>query len=103
MACLSKEIIVCKRGGVKWYNEIMKNYLKILVLIIILTFFISSPVSAERIFTNKVDYRTGSGPSFVTTGLFNADNYLDLVVPNADENTISILLGNGNGTFQNLI
>ena len=35
----------------------------------------------------------------ITTGYFNNDNYVDLVVTNNADRTVGILLGNGNGTF----
>jgi hypothetical protein len=55
-------------------------------------------------FAAKVDYAAGSNPYFVTTGDFNADGILDLVVANGGSNNVSILLGNGSsgradGTF----
>jgi DNA-binding beta-propeller fold protein YncE len=42
----------------------------------------------------------GNEPFSVTSADFNNDNKLDLAVANADDNTVSVLLGNGNGTFQ---
>jgi hypothetical protein len=42
----------------------------------------------------------GSGPQFVATGDFNGDGKLDLVVVNEGSNNVSVLLGNGDGTFQ---
>ncbi len=41
----------------------------------------------------------GSFPEAVRTGDFNSDGILDLAVANAKDNTVSILLGNGDGTF----
>jgi hypothetical protein len=41
----------------------------------------------------------GSFPQAVKIGDFNADGVQDLAVANAKDNTISILLGNGDGTF----
>jgi len=41
----------------------------------------------------------GNFPQAVRTGDFNRDGFLDLVVANAKDNTLSILLGNGDGTF----
>ena len=46
------------------------------------------------------NYPTGNGPDFVTTTDLNADNFPDLVVANFSDNTLSILLGNGDGTFK---
>jgi probable HAF family extracellular repeat protein len=43
---------------------------------------------------------TGSGPLNVAIGDLNGDGRLDIVTPNANDNTVSVLLGNGNGTFQ---
>ena len=41
----------------------------------------------------------GNFPEAVRIGDFNSDGLLDLAVANAKDNTISILLGNGDGTF----
>jgi hypothetical protein len=58
-------------------------------------------------FQPHIDYPTGLGPEDVAVGDFNHDGVLDLAVVNAGENTlgqpansVSILLGNGDGTFQ---
>jgi hypothetical protein len=42
----------------------------------------------------------GSGPFSVATTDFNNDGFLDLAVVNDDVDTLSVLLGNGDGTFQ---
>lgn len=41
----------------------------------------------------------GNGPSSVAVADFNGDGILDLAVTNKNDNTVSILLGHGNGTF----
>ena len=51
-------------------------------------------------FTPKTDYATGAGPWQVASGDFNGDGKTDLAVANGTANTVSVLLGNGNGTFQ---
>jgi len=45
-------------------------------------------------------YGTGPEPYAVATGDFNNDGILDLAVANVSSTTVSILLGNGDGTFQ---
>jgi FG-GAP-like repeat/Cep192 domain 4 len=46
------------------------------------------------------DFSAGASPAGVAVGDFNRDGRLDLAVANYASNTISILLGNGNGTFR---
>jgi hypothetical protein len=46
---------------------------------------------------------TGNAPDFVTTADLNADNFQDLIVANFTDNSLSVYLGNGDGTFQNPI
>jgi hypothetical protein len=45
-------------------------------------------------------YCTGLDPKSLIINDFNGDSILDLAVTNYGDDTISILLGNGNGTFQ---
>ncbi len=48
----------------------------------------------------RTDYDTGNGPVSVAIADFNKDGFPDLAVANQTDGTISILLGNGDGTFQ---
>ena len=41
-----------------------------------------------------------AGPTAVATAYINSDSYLDIVSVNVDDSTITLLLGNANGTFQ---
>jgi hypothetical protein len=45
-------------------------------------------------------YGAGTAPLAVGTSDLNGDGKLDLVVANSSDNTLSVLLGNGDGTFQ---
>ena len=61
----------------------------------------------DNTFTAKLDpstgknFATGSGPAGITVGDFNRDGNQDIAVTNQTEttNTVSILRGNGDGTF----
>ena len=44
--------------------------------------------------------RSGSDPTAIVAGDFNGDGRLDLAVANYGDDTVSVLLGNGDGTFQ---
>ena len=45
-------------------------------------------------------FAAGAGPETLVTADFNRDHKLDLAVPNPNSNNVSILLGNGDGTFK---
>jgi hypothetical protein len=64
--------------------------------------------AATIAFQTAVNYRVGTGPRAVAFADFNGDGQLDLAVANSgvlnsvviDDGGISVLLGNGDGTFQ---
>ena len=47
-----------------------------------------------------VQYAVGSDPDALVAADFNGDGRTDLAVVNSSDNTVSVLLGNGDGTFQ---
>ncbi len=47
----------------------------------------------------RSDFPVGSKPEAIATGDFNGDGYPDLAVANEGDNTVSILLNNGSGSF----
>ena len=51
-------------------------------------------------FLTHVDYNTAAFPTGATLGDFNKDGNLDIAVAAGDGNTVSVLLGNGDGTFR---
>jgi hypothetical protein len=50
-----------------------------------------------------VNYQAGQAPSTLLIGDFNGDNKVDLAIANVTSNNVSVLLGNGNGTFQSAV
>lgn len=51
-------------------------------------------------FTPAAGYPAGAGPQSVLTGDFNGDGQLDLAVANFSADTVSVLPGDSDGTFQ---
>src|SRR5690348_11734053 len=55
--------------------------------------------AAVLAFAPQVTFAVGAGPQAVSTVDLNRDGKLDLVVANSADNSISVLIGNGDGTF----
>ncbi|MGA7498558.1 MAG: VCBS repeat-containing protein, partial [Isosphaeraceae bacterium] len=54
-------------------------------------------------FQGQVRSAAGSAPISIVAGDFNGDGRTDLAVANFNDNDVSVLLGNGDGTFQNQV
>jgi hypothetical protein len=66
----------------------------------VIFFDVSAPTFPIEL--NRKDYGTGSGsqPDSLGVGDFNGDGKLDLAVADLDSNGVTVLFGNGDGTFQ---
>ena len=61
---------------------------------------LAAPMDARaQLFLPSVEYGTGAQPSSVATGDLNEDGKLDAVVANHATHSVTVLLGNGDGTF----
>jgi hypothetical protein len=69
-----------------------------LLSVVCLVFAASAPVAAQ--FKKPTTYPVGAEPQMVVTADFNNDGNLDLATADYSSNDVSILLGNGDGTFQ---
>jgi hypothetical protein len=57
--------------------------------------------SAQTVqFATHRDYSSGYGPSSIAIGDINGDQIADLAVAHYSDNTVAVLPGNGDGTFQ---
>ena len=70
-------------------------------IILIALLSLSFPFSAAATeFANGKSYPAGTSPSAIAIGDFNGDGKPDIAVLNSGSNNVSILLNNGDGTFQ---
>src|SRR5207302_875020 len=88
------------RGGSPWLarlarraSEMTRNSFVIAVASLVLLSALPSPAPA-------MDLAVGASPYSVAMGDFNGDGHLDLAVANGGSNDVSVLLGNGDGTFR---
>ena len=63
-------------------------------------FFEVTPASSSIALSAPPAFGAGTDPDAVAVGDFNGDGKLDLAVANEGSNNVSIILGNGDGTFQ---
>jgi hypothetical protein len=78
----------------------MKAIFCTLVLILLLLLCSAPSLSAETYIFGQLQLPVGTWPEAIATGDFNNDGILDMVVVNMSDNSVSVLLGKPNGTFQ---
>ena len=81
-------------------NLRMKPLQKLLLMAVVVALSVTSALAAGVSFSAPVSYPVGIGPTSVAVGDFNGDGRLDMAVANGGSSNISILMGNGDGTFQ---
>ena len=72
-----------------------------LIVLAVLAIVAAPLASAQTFMFNRADFVTGTGPAVVAVGDFRGNGLMDVVTGNNDTaNTVSVLLGKGDGTFQ---
>src|SRR5207253_1733034 len=61
-------------------------------------FFQITPTTSASL--SRTDYPTGTNSNGLIAADFDGDGKLDLAIANSGDNTVTIMLGNGDGTFQ---
>src|SRR5437660_11410120 len=72
-----------------------KLFVAVLALLLSLEAWAQAPVR----FQSAVSYTVGTNPVAAEAADFNGDGKVDIAVINSGSNNVSILLGNGDGTF----
>lgn len=63
----------------------------------------ADPYNPPDVFYYFASYKVGKNPTTITAADLNHDSFTDLVTTNISSNTLSILLGNGDGTFRDQV
>ncbi len=61
---------------------------------------VAATAQAQGISLTRQDYDVGTSPQGIAVADLNGDGLFDLAVANERSNDVSVLLGNGDGTFQ---
>src|SRR6266704_2040644 len=83
----------------------LKNSARLSLFFAAALFFSSTfPALAQTVsFNARRDFVVETNPISVAVGDFNGDGVQDLAVANFGSNTVSVLLGNGDGTFRSAL
>lgn len=77
----------------------MHKSLSRFILTTALVLMIGVPAYSAQYFESEIGFSAGSYPTGIASADFNGDSIPDLAVANSIGKSISVLLGNGNGTF----
>ena len=77
----------------------MQKSINLIIVVCLFVFCISPAINALQYFESPTGYYVGSYPCGVASADFNNDTIPDLVTANSAASTVSVLLGNGDGSF----
>src|SRR5436190_6095123 len=84
-----------ERGSHKTFQSLTRLASSSLAILLLL----ASTVMAQTILVPAPNLSTGSTPFYVASADFNNDGKADIVTANQTDNTLSVFLGVGDGTF----
>lgn len=83
----------------RWLKQLFPDFGVVWCLSIVL--LVSDPVAAQNlVLTPVVPADVGRNPEALTIGDFNADGWQDVATVNSGSDDVTMLFGNGNGTFR---
>ncbi len=80
-------------------RENCNSYLGVLIVAGVVAFVPLRVTASSGLYVEPKTFSVGNGATSVAVGDFNGDGKKDLAVANQTDNTVSVLLGNGDGTF----
>jgi hypothetical protein len=83
-------------------NPLQEGFMssRFLLPLLLLTLCLQATPSQAGEFLEGIAYPGGHGALAMATGDFNGDGHLDLALPSSYNHTVSIVLGNSDGSFQ---
>ena len=87
----------------KTLNRIILIAWSTLAVMFVMCFITLNDVIANNLFYPPVNYDVGDGNYTAAIGDLNKDSAADLAVVNSEDDDVSVLLGNGDGTFQSAV
>src|SRR6202041_977021 len=87
--------------GHTFATRVLRANAPLTVIVLVTLAIVATPLAyAQTFMFNRADFVTGTGPAVLAVGDFRGNGLMDVVTGNDDTaNTVSVLLGSGNGTF----
>ena len=79
------------------------KFFMLIVIISICVLVLSQPNLSAQLVYDRLDFPAGNSPHSVAIGGLDGDGAPDLAVANTLNDIVSVLLGNGDGTFQSAV
>src|ERR1700739_2967802 len=96
-----RSLVHSDQGGLDMNTHRTLHAGKALVVVLLTAFLPLYPTCGYAIeFASPVSYPVGTSPTAAVVADFNGDGHADIAVVNSGSGNVSILLGNGDGTYK---